>query len=272
MKLNSKGYMLVEIIVAAVIAFSIAYYLLNLIYNFKDKYDDVYESINLYSAKINVTKNIMNDLVDKTVSNIEVSGSQCESNSSYAKFNVSYIDSSGNSKKETRKLEISRVNNKNQIIYGKVDGNEYDTKDESYYSKEFSSYIEIKCPNNGYFKNSGLVKIPISSIYDNNQYDINLFLFSNNSINLDVNGGSEWTSSTCKNESLNDGINFQDTNKLCNKKIILGRSYGYLPIPLREGYNFDGWYTEQNGGDEVGESTKVDSYRDSLYAHWKEKK
>ena len=61
-RLNNKGYMLVEIIVASVIAFSVAYYLLNLTYKFKDKSEDIYYSTTMLSDKINITKNIMNDL------------------------------------------------------------------------------------------------------------------------------------------------------------------------------------------------------------------
>ena len=57
MKLNQKGYMLVEIIVASVIAFSVAYYLLNLTYKFKDKNEDVYYSTTMLADKINITKN-----------------------------------------------------------------------------------------------------------------------------------------------------------------------------------------------------------------------
>lgn len=45
--------MLVEIIVASVIAFSVAYYLLNLTYKFKDKSEDIYYSTTMLSDKIN---------------------------------------------------------------------------------------------------------------------------------------------------------------------------------------------------------------------------
>ena len=66
-RLNNKGYMLVEIIIASVLAFSVAYYLLNLTYDFKDKNEDVYFSTATLSDKINITKNIMNDLEGKEV-------------------------------------------------------------------------------------------------------------------------------------------------------------------------------------------------------------
>lgn len=42
-----------------------------------------------------------------------------------------------------------------------------------------------------------------------------------------------------------------------------------LPIPTREGYNFDGWFTEQNGGTEVYKNTMYKEKKANiLYAHW----
>lgn len=61
-KLNNRGYMLIEIIIASVIAFSIAYYLINLTYKFKDQNLNLYTQTELESDKINITRNIMDDL------------------------------------------------------------------------------------------------------------------------------------------------------------------------------------------------------------------
>ena len=47
-------------------------------------------------------------------------------------------------------------------------------------------------------------------------------------------------------------------------------AYGCLPVPKKEGFIFEGWYTEENGGERVtyySQCRKTD-----LYAHWKEKK
>lgn len=46
-----------------------------------------------------------------------------------------------------------------------------------------------------------------------------------------------------------------------------GQSITELPIPTREGYQFDGWYTARDGGDLV---TQIDSMTGdmTLYAHW----
>ena len=51
--------------------------------------------------------------------------------------------------------------------------------------------------------------------------------------------------------------------------VIFGSTYGELPEPTREGYEFDGWYTEKNGGELVEAGTEVsDKGAHTLYAHW----
>lgn len=51
--------------------------------------------------------------------------------------------------------------------------------------------------------------------------------------------------------------------------VITGEPYGTLPIPTRQGYTFDGWYTAKTGGSKVTDSTKVTATGDhTLYARW----
>ena len=46
-------------------------------------------------------------------------------------------------------------------------------------------------------------------------------------------------------------------------------SYGKLPVPTRDGYVFDGWYTAKNGGEEIDADTTVRLEENQiLYAHW----
>ena len=52
--------------------------------------------------------------------------------------------------------------------------------------------------------------------------------------------------------------------------VYYGQKTGELPIPTREGYTFDGWYTAPTGGSMVTENTPVTSCTNyTLYAHWK---
>ena len=50
-------------------------------------------------------------------------------------------------------------------------------------------------------------------------------------------------------------------------KIKGGDTYGDLPAPTREGYDFDGWFTSSSGGSLVSSGDKVTGSV-TLYAHW----
>ena len=53
------------------------------------------------------------------------------------------------------------------------------------------------------------------------------------------------------------------------KSLMTGEPYGTLPVPSYAGYDFTGWYTEQNGGTEIKENTTVTVFgMQTLYAHW----
>ena len=83
-------------------------------------------------------------------------------------------------------------------------------------------------------------------------------------VTFNVNSGNNWTSSTC---STSDGFSLSGTT--CSKSVVKDETYGEMPIPVKTGYNFDGWYTSASGGDKVDETTVVTSNTAHiLYAHW----
>ena len=48
-----------------------------------------------------------------------------------------------------------------------------------------------------------------------------------------------------------------------------GGTYESIPTPYRDGYNFEGWFTEKDGGTKVDNTTAVTIGNDhTLYAHW----
>ncbi len=54
-----------------------------------------------------------------------------------------------------------------------------------------------------------------------------------------------------------------------SKRLTRGEAYGELPLPTRFGYEFDGWFTEEEGGEPVGLDTPVTAETGhALYAHW----
>lgn len=54
-----------------------------------------------------------------------------------------------------------------------------------------------------------------------------------------------------------------------SKAVVYGSTYGSLPIPTRDYYTFDGWYTAKTGGNKITESSVFNSAENiTLYAHW----
>jgi len=62
-----------------------------------------------------------------------------------------------------------------------------------------------------------------------------------------------------------NGGNMVETIKTCP----LNAQIGELPVATRDYYTFDGWYTEQEGGEKVTSETLMTALTDiTLYAHW----
>ena len=66
-RLNNKGYMIVEIIVSATIAMTIAYFMMDLIVKLKEKYDYVQNDTILMTDKIVITNEILGDLYKRDI-------------------------------------------------------------------------------------------------------------------------------------------------------------------------------------------------------------
>lgn len=69
--------------------------------------------------------------------------------------------------------------------------------------------------------------------------------------------------------SVTFNINGGDNVSPSSKTVTYDSTYGTLPIPLRNGYTFEGWYTQASGGRLITSTTKVDAVASHvLYAHW----
>ncbi len=56
------------------------------------------------------------------------------------------------------------------------------------------------------------------------------------------------------------------------KRVFYGQVYGTLPVPTKDYYVFEGWYTQKEGGSQVTDDTAVQALADqTLYAHWESK-
>lgn len=67
-------------------------------------------------------------------------------------------------------------------------------------------------------------------------------------------------------------INFdanEGTVSTSSKLVDFFGTYGELPMPTREGYTFEGWYTEKDEGIEITEESILEKNEDqTLYAYW----
>lgn len=61
----------------------------------------------------------------------------------------------------------------------------------------------------------------------------------------------------------------QGGSSVSSKVVTYDSTYGELPTPMRTGYDFGGWFTAEDGGDEVTKATWVKiTAEQTLYAHW----
>lgn len=155
MKLNRKGYLIVEIIVASVLAMGIAFFLVRLTISFSRTDEDIYKSISFTNDKNIITNKIMNDINDYTLYDIskEVNA---EKSIYVVKFTYLFYE---NTSEET--LTIDKKNK--TITYGN-------------YSKEIENALEIGDVEVTIDDKYTSIIIPITNIYNDEDYSIKLFI------------------------------------------------------------------------------------------------
>lgn len=126
MKLNNKGYLIVEIIVASVIAMGLAYFLLELVIDLKNKNEDYYVNTVLETDKALMTREVMNDISNYKIKSVT------SNNVDYVEF-VFDIDG----EEVTKRITID-----NKIFkYGNYDSGYI--LDEEYYEKTFADELKV---------------------------------------------------------------------------------------------------------------------------------
>ena len=146
MKLNNKGYLIVEVILAGVLTFTMAYFLINLTLKIRNRYDDVNVETVMLNDKTVITNEIMDDVIGNKVNNVE-----------YITNGIRINFDDGTSKD----LTIGD----NTITYGT-------------YTKKFSENAivgEASIRRNG---NYFLVEIPITTKYSDKDFGINIVGFT----------------------------------------------------------------------------------------------
>lgn len=156
-KLNNRGYLLVEIIVAIVLGLAIAYYLMNLTIKFSEKNEDVYKSITWTNDKNLLTNAIMEDIEEY---GLIAANYDEESNVVSLKYDDPNVGENG-----VKKLVI--YNNDNIIEYGD-------------YKKKLDSVLKIGDIKIEIKEDAGkdytVIDIPVTSLYSNEDYGLTLFV------------------------------------------------------------------------------------------------
>ena len=173
-KLNNKGYMLIEIILASAITFTIAFFLLSLIVKFKDTNEDLYNDTALLNDRIAITKNIINDLENSKIVKVE----ELEKNDSTGIIarNI-LVKEPDNNNPITKRIEIKK-RDKTTITYGRYENGSFVKKNKSYFYKTIANSVDIGEPNITAEGETITISIPMSSVYSNKKYDIKLLLKS----------------------------------------------------------------------------------------------
>lgn len=79
---------------------------------------------------------------------------------------------------------------------------------------------------------------------------------------------AQWTPVTCSVSFDPSGGAFKDSAH-SSKTVTYGAAYGELPTPVRDRYDFKGWFTAKEGGTQVVENTVVENTAaHTLYARW----
>ena len=146
MKINNKGYLMVEIIVASVIAMGLAYFIFELVIDLKNRNEDYYVNTLLETDKALMTREVMNDISNYKIKSIT------SNNTDYVEF-VFYI----NGEEKHKRITIAEEEGVYIFKYGIFELGAY-VIDEQYYQKEFSNKLklgEVKITNNCYSKDTG---------------------------------------------------------------------------------------------------------------------
>ena len=100
---------------------------------------------------------------------------------------------------------------------------------------------------------------------ENDKFDFNT------TITADTTLTAHWTIMTVDvSFDPNGGNELAGADK--TKVVKIGEAYGDLPVPTRTGYDFLGWYTAAEEGNQVTANTVVTATTDhTLYARWREK-
>jgi len=173
-KLDNKGYLIVEVIVATVLALVMAYFLIDITMEMKTKNDDAYHETIFLSDKALMTKQLMQDLNSLELNDISI----CSSGN-YKCVDFIYDENL------IKRMRID-INTK-FFEYGTFENNAY--KIDDYYSKKISDKLTVGEINISLEEENEdtflTVKVPLTNIYFEKDYGINLMIRKSNIVEIE---------------------------------------------------------------------------------------
>lgn len=156
-KLNNKGYLTVEIVVASVIAFAMAFFLMDITVKIVNDTEEAYVDTILTTDKALIMKNIKE--------NIENDTKDCTSQRVDSETSNTYCFTCG---LKQRRLYIS-----DNVIYYKNNKN-----DEIIYEKKLNDKFKNAKLTDKQSENYVLFKIEGENIFSDKDYNINIFIYN----------------------------------------------------------------------------------------------
>lgn len=154
LKLNRKGYLTIEIILASAIAFVIAFFLIDITMKLVDKTDNYYVDTVFMTDKALITKNIK-ELIENDINDLGII-TKVDCNNDNKNFNITFEDGTTNT------LVIDK--DKKQIKYGGYT-KKFDTK--------LSGNVDISVStSNDTDKKYIVFYLTFTNIFEGNDYDI----------------------------------------------------------------------------------------------------
>lgn len=165
-KLNRKGYLTVEIIIASVIAFAIAFFLMEITINLVDITDNEYVDTNFMTDKALIMKNIKKNLQEDILEYEKVESITCTDN---VMCKIYFIRSGGPT--EARRIVID--NQEKKVIYMENDDN-----GNIIYEKELDSNYGDMTITGDIEGNYVYFQIKGNNIFSDEEYNINIIVYN----------------------------------------------------------------------------------------------
>lgn len=193
--MNRKGYLMVEVVVATVIAVSISFFLINIVMNIMSKTDDITEELKYMTVNTSISKVLEEDLSHFQISELSFNSSSKEV---YFTYNFCPENEEKLCENIRKKILITKENNKTYFKYGSIkEDNSFDTDDTSYYVREIPKELTLDeiifsdnkdlYPNANIYDSILVMTIPMRNIFENKNYDIKVAIsYSKDKINLNL--------------------------------------------------------------------------------------